>query len=159
MKICHRHFRRGRQEKLISAGCVWFESVHVRFKFWQLGRPDHAIAPNQKWWTDFEIAVLARMQIEHELDQRTLQPRPNTSETNKSAATEFRGAVQIEQLQPGSDGNVIERIGNFGFLPPLAHYPVRAWVVSDRSICVRQIRNLQEEIALFFISNGRFFTQ
>src|SRR5436309_11151543 len=108
MDICHWHFRRRRQEQVVSAGCVRFESVHVRFKFWQLGRSDHAIAQDQKWWTDFEIPVLARVQIEHELDQSTFQPRPKAGETNKSAATEFRGALRIEQLQPGPDGNVIE---------------------------------------------------
>src|SRR5438270_12854364 len=121
MKICHRHFRRRRQEKLIPSGSVRFKPVHVRFKFWQLGRPDHAIAADQKWWTNLEIPVLACMQIEHELDEGTLQPRADARETDESAATEFRCALQIEQLQSGSDSNVIECIANFRFFPPLAH--------------------------------------
>src|SRR5437868_5746641 len=113
MKICHRHFRRGRQEKLIPSGSIRFKPVHICFKFRQLSRPDHAIAADQKWWTNLEIPMLACMQIEHELDQGTLQPRPGAGETDKSAATEFCRALQIEQFQSGSDSNMIERIGNF----------------------------------------------
>src|SRR5438105_10565051 len=159
MKICYRHFRSRCQKKLISAGCVWLKSVHIHFKFWQLRRPDHAIAAHQKWWTDLEIPVLARVQIEHELDKSTLQPRPGAGKTNKSAATELRGALEIEQLKPGSDDNVIERICNFGFRSPLPHHQIRAWIPSDRSIRVWQVRNLEEEIAFFFISRGRLFAQ
>ena len=60
--------------------------------------------------------MLARVQIEHELDQGALQSRSGASETDKSTATEFRCPFQVEQLQPGSDGNVIERISDFRFL-------------------------------------------
>src|SRR5207302_6715739 len=116
-------------------------------------------AAHQKWWTDLEIPVLARVQIEHELDKSTLQPRPGAGKTNKSAATELRGALEIEQLKPGSDDNVIERICNFGFRSPLPHHQIRAWIPSDRSIRVWQVRNLEEEIAFFFISRGRLFAQ
>ena len=96
MKICHRHFRRRGQKELIPSGCVRFKPVHVCFKLWQLGCADHAIAPHQKWWADLEISMLARVQIEHELNQGTFQPRPGAGETNKPTATEFRCALQIE---------------------------------------------------------------
>ena len=148
------NFRRWREEKLIL-----LQLVHVGLKLRKLRRADHAITPNYKRRTNLKIPMLARVQVEHELDQGTLQPRPGPGETDKSAATEFRCALQIKQLQSASDGNVIERICNFRFFPPFAHYPVRAWIVADRNVRVRQIRNLQEEIPLLFVGNGRLFTR
>src|SRR5437868_6480324 len=122
MEICHRHFGSWCQKELIPAGCVGLQAVHVLLKFRQLCGPNHAITPDQKRWTNLEIPMLARVQIEHELDQGALQSRSGASETDKSTATEFRCPFQVEQLQPGSDGNVIERISDFRFLLPLPHH-------------------------------------
>src|SRR6266403_1429780 len=70
MKICHWHFRCRREKEL-----TFLKSVHVGLELRQLRGADHAIPPHQKRRTDLGIAILARMQIEHELDQRSLQPR------------------------------------------------------------------------------------
>src|SRR5438045_3883664 len=74
MKICDRHFRRRREKHLLV-----FQPVHVLFKLRQLRRADHAFAPNQKRRTHFQIAVLARVEIEHELDERPLESRARAS--------------------------------------------------------------------------------
>ena len=63
MKIRHRHFCGRREEELLI-----LHPVHVVLELRQLRRADHAFAPNQKRRTHFEVAVLARVQIEHELD-------------------------------------------------------------------------------------------
>ena len=94
MKICHRHLRGRREEQL-----VLLQPVHVVLKFRQLRRADHAIAPHEKWRAHFEVAMLARVQIEHEIDQRALQLRARAGETNEPAPAQFRGALQIEKLQ------------------------------------------------------------
>ena len=102
IKICHWHFGGWREKQLAI-----LQSVHVLFKFWKLRRPNHAIAPDQKWRTDFKVTMLARVQIEHEIDQRPLQLRARTGETNKPAAAQFRSAFQIEQFQFRSKRDMI----------------------------------------------------
>ena len=91
MEIGHRHFRSRRQKKFAV-----FQAVHVFFKFRQLCRADHAIAPDQKRGTDFGVAMLPRMQIEHEINQRPLQFRTRTGETDESASAQLRCAIEIE---------------------------------------------------------------
>ena len=91
MKIRHRHFRRGREEHL-----VLFQPVHVFLKLRQLRRPDHAIAPHQKRRTHFQVTVLARVQVEHELNQRPLQFRPRADKTDEPRAAQLRRALEVE---------------------------------------------------------------
>ena len=63
MKIRDWHLRRRREEQVgYLPG-----HVHVGLKFWQLRRPDHAITPNEKWRTNFEVAMLARVQVSMKL--------------------------------------------------------------------------------------------
>ena len=78
---------------------VVFQPVHIGLKFWKLRGPDHAIAPYDKRRTDFAISMLARMQIEHEVDQRALELSAQAGETNEAAPAQFRRSFKIEQLQ------------------------------------------------------------
>ena len=59
---------------------VLLQAVHVRFKLRQLRCADHAIAPNQKRRTDFGVTMLSRVQIDHEINQRALQPGARAGE-------------------------------------------------------------------------------
>jgi len=63
VKIRHRHLRSRRKKELII-----FQTVHVGFELRQLRRADHAIAPDQKRRTDLNVTMLARMQVDHEID-------------------------------------------------------------------------------------------
>src|SRR6266446_1284618 len=71
----------GRHEEKFAV----FQAVHVGFKFRQLSRADHAITPDQKRRADFGVAVLAGVQVDHEIDQRPFQLRARAGKTNKSA--------------------------------------------------------------------------
>src|SRR5262245_10921025 len=77
---------------------VLLQTVHVRFKFGQLRRADHTIAPNQKRRTDFGVTMLTRVQIDHEIDQRALQPRAGTGENDKTAAAQFGRASHVQEI-------------------------------------------------------------
>src|SRR5207245_10504371 len=84
VKICYRHFRsRGEKELII------FQSVHIGFKFWELRCSDHAFAPHQKRRAHFFVTMLARVQIEHELDQSSLQPRAGAGKTDETTPTQL----------------------------------------------------------------------
>ena len=54
--------------------------------------------------------MLARVQIDHEIDQRALQPRACAGETNESAAAQFRRPLEIEKIQSCAERDVIGRL-------------------------------------------------
>src|SRR6266581_6906369 len=64
MKICELDFRSRRKEKL-----VLLQAIHVGFELRELRCADHAIAPDQKRRTNLDVTVLARVQIDHKIDQ------------------------------------------------------------------------------------------
>src|SRR6266513_3654630 len=90
MKVCQLNLRSRCKKDL-----VLLQTVHVRFKLRKLRRTDHAIAPDQERRADFVVTMLPRMQIDHEIDQRALQPCARTGETNKTAATQFCGPFHV----------------------------------------------------------------
>ena len=63
MKIRQLDFRSWRKEKL-----VFFQAVHVGLELWELRCADHANAPHQKRRTNLDVAMLARVEINHEID-------------------------------------------------------------------------------------------
>ena len=90
MEICQLNFPSRRKKDL-----VLLQTVHVRFKLWELRCADHAIAPDQKRRADFDVTMLPRVQIDHEIDQRTFQPCARAGETNKTAAAQFCGPFHV----------------------------------------------------------------
>src|SRR4029077_4090204 len=77
MEICQLNFPSRRKKNL-----VFLQTIHVRFKLWELRCAHHAIAPDQKRRADFDVIMLPCMQIDHEINERALQPRARAGETN-----------------------------------------------------------------------------
>src|SRR5207245_11551966 len=75
------------------------QPVHIGVKLWELRCSDHAPAAHQKRRAHFFVTMLARVQIEHELDKSSLQPRARAGKTNETAPTQFRRAFEIRQLE------------------------------------------------------------
>ena len=55
--------------------------------------------------------MLARVQVDHEIDQRTFQLRAGAGETDKTAPAQFCRPVGIEKIQSCAERNVICRLG------------------------------------------------
>ena len=100
------HFRCWREEKLIL-----LQAVHVGLKLRKLRRTNHAIAPNYNRRTNLKIPMLARVQIDHEVDQRAFELRACPGETNETATAQFRRPFEIEEIQSRAKRNVIGRLG------------------------------------------------
>ena len=84
MQIRDGHFGRGDQEQVISR-----RAVDVVLELGQLPRPDHDFTPHEKWRRDLDVAVLARVQVEHEVDQGPRESRAGPHEHRKSRAREL----------------------------------------------------------------------
>src|SRR4026208_2559978 len=92
--------------------------------------------------------MLARVQIEHELDQSSLQPRARAGKTNETAPTQFCRAFEIKQLEVRSNGDVIQRRVEVRLRSPRTHHWIGAGVFPDRHFEMRQSGNLQEHFLL-----------
>jgi len=55
--------------------------------------------------------MLARVQVEHEIDQCAFELRACTGKTNETAPAQFRRPFQIEEIQSCAERNVIDSVG------------------------------------------------
>src|SRR4051794_369694 len=155
MEISYRHLGGGREEHLAV-----LEAIHVILKFRELRGADHAIAPDEERRAHLQVTVLARVQVEHELNEGALEPRTLAGEADEAAAAQLRGAFRIEQFQRGADGDVIADFSlEARLLAPGAHDRIVARFAANRRGGVREIRDLEEEILLLLFADQRLLVQ
>src|SRR4029079_16714288 len=92
MEVRYRHLRGRRKIQLVA-----FAAVKLLLEFRQLRRPLQRLGPHEKGPRNLGVTVLARLQIEQEIDQRPLQPRPRAGETRERRARDLRRPLKIEQ--------------------------------------------------------------
>src|SRR5581483_7915320 len=98
--------------------------------------------------------MLARVQIDHEINQSSLQSRARAGETDKTAATQLCGAFHVEKIQFCGEPNVIYGIYQLRLLSPGPHQTVRSRIFSDGNAFVWQVRDPKQQIVLFLLSGG-----
>ena len=89
-----------------SATCVLKRSCS---NFGKLARAGHRLARDHERRDHLGVAVLARVQIQHELDQRALQRRARSEIKREARAGDLAGALEVEDAQPFTDRDVILR--------------------------------------------------
>src|SRR5262249_35137892 len=130
---------------------ILLQAIHVGLKLRKLRRADHAIAPNYKWRTNLKIPMLARVQLDHEIDQSAFELRTCAGKTNETAPAQFRRPFEIEEIQSGAERNVIGSIGQFWLLAPTADDPICAGILANWNARMRQVWNVQEQVTLLFV--------
>ena len=98
-----------------------------------------------------KITMLARVQVDHEIDQRAFQFRACAGETNKTAPAQFRRPFEIEKIQSRAERNVIGSIGQLRFLAPTADDPICAGILANWNALMRQVWNFKKQVALLFV--------
>ncbi len=92
----------------------------------QLAGAEEALRIDHEGWQDLGVSVLLRMQVEHEADERTLEPRSGAHVDGKTRSAQFCGAFEVEDAErfaefpvrlgfefecglvsPGFDGDVV----------------------------------------------------
>src|SRR5262245_10550323 len=89
--IRHRHF------------CCWIEVVvraldfeQVLFEFRKLTGTKQTFAVHHEGRNDLGVSVFLRVNVQHEVDQRTFQSGPKAGQKRKARSCDFGGAFQIE---------------------------------------------------------------
>ena len=91
--------------------------------------------------------MLARVQIEHEVDQRARQPRAGAAQHREAGAGNLRGALEIENAERGAEIPVRLRLEvERARLAVRAGLPVVCGALADRHARVRQVRQHQERL-------------
>ena len=104
--------------------------------------------------------MLARVQIEHEINQRAFQSRARAREADESAPAQFRRALQIEKFQLRPERDVIQHdSAQRRLFSPTSHHRILARVFAHRRVCVRQIWNLEEQSLLLLVRRRGLLVQ
>ena len=95
---------------------------------------------------DFGIGLLARVQVEHEADQRALQLRAIAPVNGEAGSGDFGGPFQVEDAELRAQLPVRLRLEvERPHLAPLLHFHVAALVGSNRDFIAREIRDARED--------------
>ena len=122
MEIRDGHFRRRNQVEVPRAEQVFFE---LR----ELARAEGGLGVDEKRRQHLRVARLARVQSEHEVDQRALEPRAGSELDRESGAGDLRGAREVEDAEAFADLPVRLRLeGEVPWLSPFPFFSVRGFV-------------------------------
>jgi hypothetical protein len=82
MKVRERHFGRRNQEQIPVAA----DAEEILLELWKVPRSCERRAVHQKRRLDFLVAVVACVDVEHEIDQRPLEPGAGAQQHGKARA-------------------------------------------------------------------------
>ncbi len=94
MHVRQRHLRR-RHEPEVLLGVV----VEVVAELRELARVPHRLFLDHRRQVHLRVAVLVDVQLEHEGDQRALQPRAGALEHVEAAAGQLRPALEVDDVE------------------------------------------------------------
>src|SRR5690606_15964995 len=96
---------------------------------------------------DFLVAVLTRVQVEHELRERAMKTRDLAAQHDESASRKLRRRIEVDEAaEPLPDLDVIARLEvETRRLSPTANLDVRAIVRAVGDTVVRQVRKTREQ--------------
>ena len=104
VQIRDRHFRRRNQverARIVLSAAPGLEQVVLEFR--QLPGAAHRLGVDQKWRINLGVAVLAGVQIEHEGDQRALEPRAEPPQHRETRAADLGRALEVQNAQRGAE--------------------------------------------------------
>src|SRR4029077_13864889 len=103
--------------------------------------------------------MLARVQIDHEIDEGAFQFCAGARETDKTAPAEFCRPLRIKKVEPCAERNVIDWLCESRFVTPTADHPICARILANWNTLMRQVRNLQKQAFFFCLSGRRSFVK
>jgi hypothetical protein len=91
VEIRHWDFGCGNEEEVASG-----HPEEIGLEFGQLSRAGHGRTIDQKWRAHFGVAVVARVQVEQERNERPFEPCALPGVANEPTPADFRRALGIE---------------------------------------------------------------
>ena len=91
--------------------------------------------------------MLARVQVEHELLERPLEPRQRTLQHHEAGARQFCGRLEVHEAERLADLEMLARLVHAlerRRLPPAAKLDIVALVIAVRRVVGRKVRDRRE---------------
>src|SRR4029079_852350 len=121
-------------------------AIKVVAELRQVARPDQALAADHVRRVDLDVAVLARVEVEHQRDERPLQPRTPARQHVEARAGDLHAALEVDDVQRGPEIPVRLQREVVAALPSfLAHHDILALVLADRHRRVGQVWQLEQQ--------------
>src|SRR5436190_11795984 len=95
--------------------------------------------------------MLARVEVDHETDQRAFELSACAGKTNETASAQFRRPFEVEEIQSRAERDVIGGVRQFRLLASTADDPICAGILANWNALMRQVWNIQEQVALLFV--------
>src|SRR5262249_4210148 len=116
-------------------------------EFGELPDPEHRRPADQMGHPDLGIAVLARVEVEHEGRECSFQARGRSPEHREARFRDLGGPLEIEEAERFADFVMgLRREGKLSRLPPLSDLGIVLAAGADWHRWMRQVRKLQEEV-------------
>ena len=114
----------------------------------KLCRAEHGVVPDEQRRVHFRIAVLGRVQVEHELGERPLEPRQRTLQHHEACAGQLGRRLEIHETESLADLEMLlgREVEAEDFADP-AEFHIGALVRSHRHVLRRHVGDARQEIA------------
>ena len=93
VNVRERHFG-GRDQEIFRT----LNLKQILFEFREIAGSRKRSAVHQRGRNDFFVAVFPRMQIQHEINQRTLKPRSRALIDHETCPGQFCGALEVQNV-------------------------------------------------------------
>ena len=147
-------FGGGHEEDVVLAAVV-----ELVAEFRELAGAFERVRADEERRAHFHVAVIARVQIEAEIDERPQQPRAEPGVTDETAAADLRGAFEIEEPELFAEFYVIERVRDLRLFAPRFDDGILARIVADGRGVVREIGKAEQHRALRVFGFSRLAIQ
>ncbi len=109
---------------------------------------------------DLAVAVLARVQVEHEVDQGAREPRAGAAQHRESRGRDFRGPLEVENAERFAQIPVRQRLEvERARLTVPANLDVVGRGPADRHARVRQVRQPEQRTAALILDRGELVVE
>ncbi len=151
MQICQRDLS-GRHQ-IIRPFELEFEEIGLEFR--QLPGPEERFIVDHKWRQHFAVPVFARVQIEHETDERPFEPCPHPAEHGKASPGHLGCPLLIQYSERSPDIDVISRIESFcleiSWCSPPPDFDIVRFILPGRNRFMRKIRHADQNRPKFIL--------
>ena len=113
-QVGQRHFRRRDQVQVLQA-LLFLEVLpplqreQVGLELRQLARPRQRLARHQVGHVGLRVAMLSRVQVEHELRQRSMQPRHGAAHHGEAGPGDPRRRLEVEPAELLAERDMVQR--------------------------------------------------
>ena len=138
-QVGSRHFGGGNEIEALLA----LHAEQIGFELRQLARALQRRCVDEVWHVQLGVAMFTRVQVEHELRERAVQPGEPAAHDGEARSGNLRGGFEIEATEFFAELDMIlRREVELPRLTDLAHFDIGGLVATLRHRCMQRVSSL-----------------